>query len=135
VIAVCVGIALRRPSVLLTLLFVYLADVLAYALKFVFDRPRPNLDPLVRVPTDPSFPSGHAATSFAGATMLALLVPRLAPALYLLATAIAFSRVYVGVHYPLDIVGGAVLGVAVAIALRWLAGVPRRSSGARSAAR
>jgi undecaprenyl-diphosphatase len=93
-------------------------------MKALFDRDRPPLRyaeprPLVRVPHDASFPSGHAATSFAAATMLALAFPRLAPLLFVLAAAVAFSRVYVGVHYPLDIVGGAVLGMLVAFALRF----------------
>jgi undecaprenyl-diphosphatase len=58
--------------------------------------------------------------------VLAFRAPRAAPAFFLLATAIAWSRVYVGVHYPLDVLGGAVLGVAIAIALRWLsAHLPR----------
>jgi undecaprenyl-diphosphatase len=72
------------------------------------------------VPDTASFPSGHAATSFAGATILAFAFPRLAPLLYVLAAAVGFSRLYLGVHYPLDIVGGAVLGVLVALALRFL---------------
>jgi undecaprenyl-diphosphatase len=113
VIAVVATFVLRRRTLLLTALAVWAADLTAYGLKLVVDRPRPHLDPLVRLPTDPSFPSGHAATSFAGATMLALLVPRLAPGLYALAAAIAFSRVYVGVHYPLDVVAGALLGTAI----------------------
>jgi undecaprenyl-diphosphatase len=123
----------RRWGVLgLTIIAVALADWSAIGMKALFDRDRPPLrfpepDPLVRVPQDGSFPSGHAATSFAGATILAFAFPRLAPLLYVLAAAVAFSRVYVGVHYPLDIVGGAVLGVLIAIALRRLVRVRPQS--------
>jgi undecaprenyl-diphosphatase len=115
----------------LTLIAVAVADWSAMGIKALVDRDRPPLDyaepkTLVPVPHDASFPSGHAATSFAAATMLSFAFPRLAPALFVLAAAVAFSRVYVGVHYPLDVIGGAVLGVLVAIALRRLAaGLPR----------
>jgi undecaprenyl-diphosphatase len=127
-----IGIALvlctlyRRWGVLgLTIVAVALADVTATGLKGLFDRPRPplrypNQDPLVAVPDTASFPSGHAATSFAGATILAFAFPRVAPLFYVLASAVGFSRVYLGVHYPLDIVGGAVLGTLIALALRFL---------------
>jgi undecaprenyl-diphosphatase len=116
----------RRWGVLgLTIVAVALADVTATGLKGLFDRPRPplrypNQDPLVAVPDTASFPSGHAATSFAGATILAFAFPRVAPLFYILASAVGFSRVYLGVHYPLDIVGGAVLGTLIALALRFL---------------
>jgi membrane-associated phospholipid phosphatase len=108
------------------------ADSLALLGKSLIGRDRPPVrypepDALVRVPHDHSFPSGHAATSFACATTLSFAAPRLAVPLYVLAAAIAFSRVYVGVHYPLDVLGGAVLGVAVATALRLLVRAPRRS--------
>ena len=107
-----------------------LADLSATALKAITNRDRPPLryaEPkaLVSVPHDGSFPSGHAATSFAAATILAFAFPRLWPLLFTLAAAIAFSRVYVGVHYPLDVVAGAVLGMLVAwgvwrnVARRW----------------
>jgi undecaprenyl-diphosphatase len=94
-------------------------------LKALVDRERPPSryampEPLVRVPHDASFPSGHAATSFAAATILSFAWPRLAPFLVLLAAAVAFSRVYVGVHYPLDVLWGAALVVLIAFALRWL---------------
>ena len=138
-----VGIALvlcaiyRRWAVLgLTVIAVALADWSATGLKAVFDRERPPLvwrepEPLVSVPSTGSFPSGHAATSFAGATILAFAFPRLAPLLYVLAAAVSFSRVYGGVHFPLDVVGGAVLGVVIAIALRQLVRVRQRSLRAR----
>ena len=120
----------------LTVIAVALADWSATGLKALTDRERPPLryaEPkaLVHVPHDGSFPSGHAATSFAGATILAFAFPRLAPVLYVLAAAVAFSRVYVGVHYPLDVIGGAVLGVLLATALRLLVRARRRSRGAR----
>ena len=128
-----VALVRRRPDLLLLVLAAdVVADLLAYVIKRLVDVDRPPVryaEPkaLVHVPHDHSFPSGHAATSFACATVLALAFPRLAAPLYVLAAAIAYSRVYVGVHYPFDVVGGALLGVAVAIALRWLARAPRGS--------
>jgi undecaprenyl-diphosphatase len=105
--------------------------VAAIGLKYAVDRPRPHLRSLVTVPDSPSFPSGHSSTSFACAATLAWLEPRLAAPAVLLATAIAFSRVDVGVHYPLDALGGAALGLAAATALRLLVTGRRRSPRAR----
>ena len=109
----------------LTLLAVAVSDWSSMGLKALFDRDRPPLryaepKPLVHVPHDASFPSGHAATSFAAATILTFAFPRLGAPLFVLAAAVAFSRVYDGVHYPLDILGGAALGIFVALALRFL---------------
>ena len=78
------------------------------------------------MPHDGSFPSGHTATSFACATVLAVAVPRAAPAAYVLALAIGYSRIYVGAHWVFDVLGGIVLGVAVGLALRPLARRSRR---------
>jgi undecaprenyl-diphosphatase len=123
----------RRPRLLALVVAADLsADLVSYGLKAAIGRPRPPvryLHPkaLVHVPHDGSFPSGHAAISFACALVLARAAPRLAPAFFLLAAAIAFSRVYVGVHYPLDVIGGALLGLLIATALLWLAGDRPRS--------
>lgn len=86
-----------------------------YVLKPLIDRPRPFVaepaPPVIgRPPHDPSFPSGHATSSFAGATALTIAEPHAAIVWWVLATAIAFSRVYIGVHYPLDVLAGAAIG-------------------------
>jgi undecaprenyl-diphosphatase len=133
VLALLLSVLWRRWGVLfMTLFAVAVADWSAMGLKALVDRPRPPLryalpKVLVPLPHDASFPSGHAATSFAAATMLSFAAPRLAPFLFVLAAAVAFSRVYVGVHYPLDVIGGAVLGVVVATSLRLLVRARRRS--------
>jgi undecaprenyl-diphosphatase len=107
-------------------LAVLAADGLAALVKAAVGQNRPTEpDPLVTIPHSHSFPSGHTATAFAGAMMLSYLVPRAAPAFFTLAAAIAYSRLYVGVHFPLDVVGGAVIGVATALLL--LAIARRRS--------
>jgi undecaprenyl-diphosphatase len=98
---------------------VWASDLAASLLKVIVDRPRPfdripEADPLLGGIVGNSFPSGHAATSAAGALALSLIAPRAAPYFALLAGGIAFSRVYVGVHYPLDVIAGALLGFAMA---------------------
>jgi undecaprenyl-diphosphatase len=121
-IAIVVSAAYRRPAVLvLTVAADAVADLLAGLIRLAVPRDRPALDPLIAVPHSHSFPSGHAATSFACATVLAALVPRLRVPAFVLAAAIAFSRLYVGVHYPTDSIAGAVLGVGTATALLSLA--------------
>ncbi len=129
----------RRPAIFMYVLAgEVLADATSYALRYAIGRDRPPVrfaEPhaLVHVPANPSFPSGHAATSFACATLLAWLTPLPRVPLFVLAALIAFSRVYDGVHYPLDMVGGAVLGLLVATALRLLAEALRRSEQGQQA--
>jgi membrane-associated phospholipid phosphatase len=85
------------------------------ALKLVVRRERPHLSdlpPLTSTPTQLSFPSAHASTSFAGAVSYSRLGLS-GPAVYGLAGALSLSRLYLGVHYPSDVLGGAVLGSVV----------------------
>jgi len=113
-IALMLAVLWRRPSVLFLVVAAdVIADLSATALKAAIPRHRPRLPTLGAAPHDHSFPSGHAATSFACASMLAVLAPRLRLPAYALAVLIAFSRLYNAVHYPLDVVGGAVLGLLV----------------------
>jgi undecaprenyl-diphosphatase len=68
----------------------------------------------VKMPTSRSLPSGHAASAFAFATGVGHTMPRTGAALRLLAAAVAYSRVHTGVHYPGDVIAGALLGAAAA---------------------
>jgi membrane-associated phospholipid phosphatase len=89
------------------------------AVKGVFRRRRPalqDLPALVKVPTSLSFPSAHSSSSFAAARAYSALLP--ARPLYLAASVMALSRVYVGVHYPSDIAVGAALGLGIGSAAR-----------------
>jgi membrane-associated phospholipid phosphatase len=68
----------------------------------------------VRMPVSTSFPSGHSAAAFAFATGVGDVLPPVAIALRGLAAGVAYSRVHTGVHYPGDVVAGALLGTALA---------------------
>jgi undecaprenyl-diphosphatase len=138
VLSAAISLVTRRNiffPVLLTAGSVWTADLLTLAIKAGVERQRPSLTvpqahPLMGA-GGWSFPSGHAATAFAGAVSLTYLWRRGAPLFFLLAAAIAFSRVYVGVHYPGDVLAGAALGTVVGLA--WVAALrlPRRSAEAR----
>jgi undecaprenyl-diphosphatase len=110
-----------------------------YVLKPLINRQRPfMLTPSVSVldtrPKDASFPSGHAGNAFAGATVLARALPAWPwqAAWWTLAALIAFSRVYVGVHYPADVAAGALTGTLCAIAVL-LASAALTRSGVKGA--
>ena len=94
-------------------------------LKNLVMRPRPfvthtDLTALL-VPEDPwSFPSGHTLSSFAAASALYFFHHKTGFLAFLLAAAIAFSRLYASVHYPTDVLTGAVIGVLCGIIAAWL---------------
>ena len=90
-------------------------------LKPLFARPRPcdvntAITILVKRPHGHSFPSGHTASAFAAAFALWLQNRKLGVPALVLAAFIAFTRLYLYVHFPTDILGGAVLGVALGAA-------------------
>jgi membrane-associated phospholipid phosphatase len=88
-----------------------------YAVKLLVGRPRPVLEglpPLGGAPSSLSFPSAHSTASFAAATAMTRIDPT-AALLFALALAIAVGRPYLGMHYPSDVLGGGVLGVALGL--------------------
>jgi len=117
-------------AVVISLVSVALADLACAWLKDVVARPRPcqaleSVRLIVSCPRSFSLPSSHGATSFAFITSYFVLARRLIHAgwrayILILASLIALSRPYLGVHYPSDIVAGAVLGAVVAGVMCWV---------------
>jgi undecaprenyl-diphosphatase len=109
----------RRADWMRATASVAMAHALNVGVKRVVRRPRPlleDLPALARTPSTLSFPSAHAASSFAAARAFGGLLP--APPLYAAALFMGASRVFLGVHYPLDVLVGGVLGIAVGSAGR-----------------
>jgi undecaprenyl-diphosphatase len=105
-------------------LSLWLGDRAATGIKHMVERPRPphpgggvETEALVHAPSTYSFPSGHATTSFATAMVVAILVPRLRWPALAVATLVAVSRPYLGVHFWLDVLAGAALGSAIGAAI------------------
>ncbi|MEP7116359.1 MAG: phosphatase PAP2 family protein [Acidobacteriota bacterium] len=120
--AAALGWPRARAAAFRMCLAVALAYVVASGVvKPLVGRVRPSFTPSlaarvleVQPHTSASFPSGHAATAVAGAMAGALIVPAATWPLWALAALVSYSRIYVGVHYPSDVIGGALLGAACA---------------------
>lgn len=118
-----------RTVALLLIPTIVLSDQLNSAvLKSVFDRLRPcftlpDVHLLVPCGSGRSFPSSHAVNNFAGAFVVSFFYPKLTWWMYGFAAVVAFSRVYVGVHYPSDVLAGALVGLGcgalVVAAYQW----------------
>lgn len=96
-------------------------------IKNLVQRPRPyvtfaDLQILIPKPSEFSFPSGHTSSSFAAAAAICACLPKKygIPAM-ILAALIGFSRLYVGVHYPTDVLAGAILGILLGYGAKYLA--------------
>ena len=111
----------------LLVLFSLLADLILCnkMLKPLFDRTRPyyvlDYEPMIPPVGDASFPSGHTAVSFAAATAIYAINKKWGIAAYAFAVLMGFSRLYLGVHFPLDVFGGALVGTVAAKLVLFLA--------------
>ena len=101
-----------------------MAWITQLVLKELFRRPRPGVDiGAISVGVelaDFAFPSGHAMMAWAMATILAAKEPRWRWVFFALATLISFSRIYLGKHYPLDVLAGGLIGWGIGIIGIWL---------------
>ena len=124
--AICLGYHRRTRGMAFALFFsLALAHIVSQILKPVIGRPRPFISfpgkrLLIHTPGGYSCPSGHSASSFAAATALWTFSDRLGTAAFVLAVLIAFSRIFLFVHYPSDTLAGALLGVLCATFILYL---------------
>jgi len=112
----------KQKKVLRRLLLLYgFQSAVIYGLKFLVNRERPLFflemaSKLSKGPgeiLDPSFPSAHTAYAFMMATFLAYWFPRYRIIFYIIAGFIGWTRIYLGVHYPTDVIPGALLGYGI----------------------
>jgi undecaprenyl-diphosphatase len=115
-----------RQALLQTVPPLWLATMtVEYPIKYYFRRRRPFVDVIQAIavgkkPGTFSFPSGHSAAAFAGAWLLRRHYPRHTPLWYAIAGLVGFSRIYLGAHYPGDVLSGALSGTVIAEAARWV---------------
>lgn len=116
------GWRMAREAALPLAIAIWLVE---YPIKRYFRRRRPFITIVQAIvigkkPGSWSFPSGHSATAFAGAWLVSHYFPRRRGLLYTVASLVAFSRIYLGDHYPGDVASGSTLGMVFAMVLRRL---------------
>lgn len=115
----------RIAAVALVFLVAVSDQISSSLLKNLFERIRPcnvldNVNILVTCTESFSFPSSHAVNNFAAALFFSMIFPKYKIWFYTVASLQAFSRPYVGVHYPSDVIGGALIGAALGYIFGWL---------------
>ena len=112
----------KQRKILRCLILLYaIQSAVIYGLKFLIQRPRPLLflGTISKLSQgkgeilDPSFPSAHATFSFMMATLLGFWFPRYRIVLFIVAGFIGWTRIYLGLHYPTDVIAGALLGYGI----------------------
>jgi undecaprenyl-diphosphatase len=115
-------IVTKKKKVLRSLILLYaIQSATIYGLKFLIQRQRPLLflemaSKISKGPgeiLDPSFPSAHATFSFMMATLLSIWFPRYRVIFFIVAGFIGWTRIYLGLHYPTDVIAGALLGYGI----------------------
>lgn len=127
-ILICLCLLLKkdyRKAGICILLSMLIGNLLGeQIIKPLIARPRPfvqnSFDLIIPPPSGYSFPSGHTASSFCVALFLTMINRRFAVPAYILASAIAFSRLYLYVHFPTDVLAGMILGSVCALAVYFL---------------
>lgn len=110
----------RKHGILYSLALIFNLLLTNLVLKNLFMRPRPyavidGLTILINPPHGYSFPSGHTSAAFCLAMILFFINKRASVVAFVFAVLMGFSRMYTGVHYPSDVLGGALVGVVAAL--------------------
>jgi len=105
-----------RKEALVAAVALLATSAITYSLKYLVARPRPS-DLGVIPESQPAFPSGHTSNAFSIATTLSYYHRKVAPFLFAWALLVAFSRVFLGLHYFTDLLGGAAVGIVVSLVI------------------